>query len=206
MITHQESRVARGSANYPKELPRFLAADSPQVLHALGNVSRLNSTETIGLFCSVKCPGGLILRTYDLARALRDEGRLVVSGFHSPMERECLALLLKGKQPVIVCLARSLTGFRVPSEWRQALDDGRLLILSAFESAPRATTELAIQRNLLVAAMADEIFIAHSEQGSKTEAFAAKVASWGKPLLTFEGRDNEVLFGLGATPVRVDPR
>ena len=38
---------------------------------ALGDVSILQRP-LLGCFCSVKCPGELILRTYDLARALRD--------------------------------------------------------------------------------------------------------------------------------------
>jgi hypothetical protein len=54
----------------------------------------------LGLFCSIRCPGKAILAVYDLARALRDAGVPVISGFHTPMERECLDLLLRGEQPL----------------------------------------------------------------------------------------------------------
>ncbi len=60
------------------------------------------------LFCSVKCPGKLILNTYDLAKRFRDEGVSVISGFHSPMEQECLRILLRSPHPVIWCLARGV--------------------------------------------------------------------------------------------------
>ena len=30
----------------------------------------------------------------------RDEGRCIISGFHSPIEKECLLILLRGNQPV----------------------------------------------------------------------------------------------------------
>jgi hypothetical protein len=38
---------------------------------ALGSVTLLRSP-LLALFCSIRCPGKLILETYDLARALRD--------------------------------------------------------------------------------------------------------------------------------------
>ena len=62
----------------------------------------------LALFCSVKCPGKLIMDTYDLAQHLRDIGVTVISGFHSPMEQECLHILLRSPNPVIWCLARGL--------------------------------------------------------------------------------------------------
>jgi hypothetical protein len=66
--------------------------------------------------CSVKCSGNAILQTLDLAQQLRDAGVPVIGGFHSPMERECLRILLRGSQPIIVCPARRLQGMRVPRE------------------------------------------------------------------------------------------
>ena len=79
---------------------------APKAITALGNLNALSSRRLVALFCSVKCPGDLILKTYDLARDLRQAGVAVISGFHSPMERECLDILLRGTQPVIVCRAR----------------------------------------------------------------------------------------------------
>ncbi|HWQ69466.1 MAG TPA: hypothetical protein VN494_05875 [Patescibacteria group bacterium] len=46
------------------------------------------------LSCSIKCPGNVILKTYDLAGALCDAGVPVIGGFHAPMEKECLDILL----------------------------------------------------------------------------------------------------------------
>ena len=56
----------------------------------------LLSAHLLGLVCSVKCPGKVILETYDFMTYLRKQDITVVSGFHSPMERECLNILLKG--------------------------------------------------------------------------------------------------------------
>ena len=115
------------------------------------------------------------------------------------MERECLRLLLRGAQPVVVCPARSIDNMRIPRNWRPALDGGRLLVLSPFPAtARRPTVELAAQRNDLVADLAQRVFIANAAPGSKTEAFAHKLADTGKPLLTLDSLSNANLVEMGA--------
>lgn len=171
-------------------------------VHVIGSLNVIQH-EFVALFCSVRCPGDLILKTYDLARALRDREVPVIGGFHSPMEKECLRLLLRGKQPVVVCPARGIQNMRIPREWRPALFEGRLLLLSPFNSSQRRpTAELAALRNDFVAALAQWVFIAHAAPGGKTEAFARRVLDWGKPLLTLESPANANLVALGAQTVR----
>ena len=126
-----------------------------------GNLGLLDEPLT-ALFCSNRCPGDLILKTYDLARAMRDSGVPVIGGFQTPMERECLRLLLRGEQPVVVCPARAIDNMRLPRDWRPALDNGRLLVMSPFPAvARRPMAELAAQRNNLVAHLDQRVFIAH---------------------------------------------
>ena len=186
----QATAIGSGNGQADFSLP-------PQSAH-LGNLRLLDEPLT-ALFCSNRCPGDLILKTYDLARAMRDAGVPVIGGFQTPMERECLRLLLRGKQPVVVCPARGIDKMRLPGNWRPALDDGRLLVLSHFPAtARRPTAELAAKRNNLVANLAQRVFIAHAAPGSKTEAFARKVAESGKPLLTLGSPANENLVEMGA--------
>ena len=171
---------------------------------SMGNLSLLDDPLT-ALFCSNRCPGDLILKTYDLARALRDAGVPVIGGFQTPMEQECLRLLLRGDQPIVVCPARGIDNMRIPRDWRPALDDGRLLVLSPFPAtARRPTAELAAQRNELVASLASRVFIAHAAPGSKTEAFASKLANAGKSLLTLHSPANTNLVEMGADVVEAE--
>ncbi len=159
----------------------------------------------LGFFASTRCPGDVILRIYDTARKLRDEGIPVVSGFHTPMEKECLALLLRGTQPIVICPARSLHRMRIPSPWRPAIDAGRLLLLSPFaERHRRITAELAGLRNQFVAETAAEIFIAHAAPGSKTEGFCRELIAAGKRIRTFDVPGNAGLVALGARPLKPD--
>src|SRR5881296_2719390 len=121
-------RLGQGDPSYPPGLRPLLGDRALTTLTTLGNLDILRQKK-LALFCSVKCPGNLILQTYDLARALRDTGVTVIGGFHSPMEKECLALLLRGRQPVIICPARSIEKLRLPTAWKALLAEDRLLLL-----------------------------------------------------------------------------
>lgn len=146
-------------SRYPSQLRQRLGDHVPAQVFVLGNLEILQ-TKPVALFCSVKCPGNLILQTYDLAQKWRDQGVTVISGFHSPMERECLNILLRSPHPVIICPARNLP-HRIEPCFRCPLDEGRLLLLSAFpDSIKRPTIETAHQRNRVVAALAERIFVA----------------------------------------------
>jgi len=166
---------------YPARLRERLGEHAPKTLTALGDPASLFQPKT-ALFCSVRCPGDAILGAYDTARRLRDEGVTVISGFHSPVEKECLRILLRGKQPIVICLARSMEKIRLPSAWRVALEAGRLLILSPLETRPRRpTVESARQRNELVAALADEILIIHATPGGEIHRLLELVDRWRIP-------------------------
>lgn len=171
--------ITPGAAAWPRLLAERLGADAPPKLSTLGNLDLLALPKT-ALFCSVRCPGHVILTAYDQAAKWRDAGRCVISGFHSPVEKECLRILLRGSQPIIICPARTLPQ-RVPPESRQPLADGRLLILSGFRAGEkRITTELAIRRNEFVAALADELWFAHITPGGQIEKLAHRARGVGQ--------------------------
>lgn len=180
-----------------------LAAEWPTLL-AVGNRDVLRTCR-LALLCSVRCPGDIILAAYDLAVALREAGVTVIGGFHAPMERECLRLLLRGTQPVIVCPARGVERMRVPAEWKEPMARGRLLVVSPFAAGVRrATKETAQERNRFVARMADAVLVAHATPGGKTEALCREIVGWGKPLLTLASERNANVMALGARAVRAE--
>lgn len=152
----------------------------------------------MALFCSVKCPGDLILKTYDLARSLRDNGITVIGGFHSPMEKECLTLLLRGEQPVIVCLARGLANPRLPAAWKKAIADGRLLVVSPFAGeCRRVTAATAERRNRCVMSIASRIIVTYAHPGGRLEQLCREAQHAGKVVWTFGDPANAHLLQLG---------
>jgi predicted Rossmann fold nucleotide-binding protein DprA/Smf involved in DNA uptake len=159
----------------------------------------------VALFCSVKCPGKLILDTYDLCQRLRASGITVISGFHSPMEQECLRILLRSPNLVVWGLAHGK--FRripeKPVDCRAAVAEGRLVIVSPFpDKIRRATVETAMVRNRFVTDMAAAVVVAHAAPGSKMESLCRELIASGKPLYTFDDPANTVLLQAGARPVK----
>src|SRR5665213_3410249 len=147
-------------------LRQMCGASASATLWAAGPIHILDCEKT-GFFCSSQCPGGVILKTFDAITAMRDEGRTLIGGFHSPMEWECMGILLRGRQPIIWVPARSIVGMRLKPELQPVFKDGRLLILSPFPPAQnRITTVLAQQRNRFIGALADSIFVPHAAPGS----------------------------------------
>ena len=84
-----------GALDTPASLRRCSDKGILLPVTAKGNLEVLHKP-LVGFFCSVRCPGDIILKTYDLARALRKTDVTIVGGFQSPMEKECLDLLLRG--------------------------------------------------------------------------------------------------------------
>jgi hypothetical protein len=183
-MTTSVSTISPGHPCWPRQLETRLGADTPRELRALGEPTLLAQPLT-ALFCSASCPGEAILRAYDQAAHWRDTGRAVIGSFHSPMEKECLRILLRGPQSIVLCPARGLPT-RLAPELRPALAAGRLLVVTPFAAnVRRATRALAARRNLFVAALATEVWIAHVAPGGLMEALARRVAEWtGRPETT----------------------
>jgi predicted Rossmann fold nucleotide-binding protein DprA/Smf involved in DNA uptake len=189
--------LSSGDSSFPPQLAQCLGDKVPSRIASIGNLDILKS-KPIALVCSVKCPGNIILQTYDLAKRLREAGVPVIGGFHSPMERECLRILLRGSQPVIVCPARGLQGMRIPSEHKAALEEGRLLYLSPFPDKLRcATVDTAQFRNRFVAVLADQIIVPYAAPDSKTFELCRLLVAGKKPIYTMINEANASLLKIG---------
>ena len=181
---------------HPREIWDFNKFPS---IWAIGDPELLKADLT-ALFCSARCPGNVILKSYEFAVKLRDHGTAVIGGFQTPVEKECFNILLKGSQPIIVCPARNIQNMRIPDSWKKAIHDGRLLIASPFdERYKRATTISAELRNRFLVAAADKIFFLHAAPKSKTFTFAEELIRAGKNVFTFDMMENENLMSADAS-------
>ncbi|MBX4912015.1 MULTISPECIES: DNA-processing protein DprA [Rhizobium] len=171
--------VSQGERTYPDRLIQRLGADAPKTISILGTFEPLSAPMTAFL-CSKETPGATILKAFDQAAAWRDARRCVISGFHSPLEQQCLDILLRGKQPVVMAIARGISTLKLPAVQRKALDDGRLTIISPFpETEKRATANLARHRNHFVAALADQVVFAFVSPGGSLSMLSNELAGWG---------------------------
>jgi predicted Rossmann fold nucleotide-binding protein DprA/Smf involved in DNA uptake len=146
----------------------------------------------LGIFASVKCPARLILAAHDAAGEISAQGKSVISGFQSPVEKEMLEVLLRGPSPIIICPARGLEGMRIPAAWRPKLANGLLLVISPFPAyIKRPRPETVLKRNQLVAQLASELLIVHADPGGKVEKVAQDALSNRKVVRWLESQVNE---------------
>ena len=125
----------------------------------------------LGLIASRECPGHVLLETLDRVPEWVKAGRVVVSGFHSPLEQQVLRSVLRRKGRVVKVLARGMTEYRPQPEEREPLAAGRMLVITACAPEARRTTrETALARNRLVLALAAEVVIPHVADGSPLAA------------------------------------
>lgn len=183
----------------------MVVEDVKQIL--LGNIgspacwavgpTELLSRPKIGFFCSSQCPGSIVLKTLDAITKMRDKRELLIGGFHSVMEWECLRILLRGCQPIIWVPARSIVGMRLRPELQPAFKEGRLLIFSPFPPAQnRITKALAHQRNRFVGTLADRILVPHAAPSSRTLAHCSELSAMGKKIATIDDPLNAALLRL----------
>lgn len=134
----------------------------------IGNIEILKLPKTAFL-CSRKVPASVVLKCYDWAIEQREKGNCIISGFHSQIEKDVLHYLLKGKQPIIIALARVLKQKPEPS-FQHAIDKGRLLIITAFDKEVKRVTEKTAQaRNKLMIDLAENITVGFVSKGGILE-------------------------------------
>ena len=130
----------------------------------LGNKDLLNVPKIAFLASSTISPD-MVLRCYDWATQMAREDRCVISGFSSHLEREVLHFLAKGKQPIILVIARQMYKKMSP-ELKTMLDENRLLIISVSQSV-RQSKATALARNKYICESADHIlFVGANETSS----------------------------------------
>jgi predicted Rossmann fold nucleotide-binding protein DprA/Smf involved in DNA uptake len=143
-------------------------------LNLIGNKELLNLHKTAFL-CSRKVPASVVLKCYDWAIKQREAGNCIISGFHSQIEKDVLHYLLKGNQPIIVVLARSLKDKTEP-EFLIPLHEGRLLIISPFEKPVKRVTEKTAEiRNQFMIQISDKIAVGYAKEGGIIENLMQKM-------------------------------
>jgi predicted Rossmann fold nucleotide-binding protein DprA/Smf involved in DNA uptake len=190
-------RIHKADPIYPGVLMKYLGDRASETISTLGNIDILK-LKVVAFFCSVRCPGTLILKTFDYIRSLKDSDMALIGGFHSPMEKECLNILFRGETPIIICLARSLQSARLPKSWTSMIQEGQMLILSPFpDRVKRMSAKTSMLRNEFIAALSDTIFVPYASPGGKTDFFCRNILQWGKHLFTFDAQENAHLISLG---------
>ena len=165
---------------------------------AIGDPRNLGGN-LVDIFCSQKCPGELILKAYDIAKQIREDPSIVVSGFHSPIEKDIFEILLRGVQPIVLCLARRIEGYHIPPALRTLVESGRLTILAPDfrENQNRITHITAKQRNNIIFQICNQVLIIHAKIGGNLDRTCLEHCSSEKKIFALASIKNEHLFRQG---------
>ncbi|MCL2829895.1 MAG: DNA-processing protein DprA [Betaproteobacteria bacterium] len=171
----------------PPHLAPRIEPETAARLTGVGNAELLEEP-LIGFIASRACPARVLIETLDLVPQWARTGRVIVSGFHSPLEQQVLKSLLRRQGRAVKLLARGFgnSGYRLAEEEREAIAANRLLVLSAFPPAvARTTRATALERNKLVLALANEVLVPHVAPGSPLAALLQEAAAHGKTKVIF---------------------
>jgi hypothetical protein len=148
-------------AESPADHPRF---------HFRGPFALLDNPATAFL-CSTQCPGDKILEAYEWARHQCDTGGTVISGFHTPVEKDVLDILARRGANLIWVPGRDLP-MTIDAAFKKPTDENRLLILSPFSygKPSRPTKESCSLRNRFVLGRTADRFIPYVAEGSSLAA------------------------------------
>ena len=177
--------IKQGQPDYPTRLLVRLDEKAPKDMAVLGNVSILKQN-LVGVFCADKSHNDLLIEVDGLVRKWCAEDKTFISGFQSTKEKAIAKIILDYQRPAVLCLGRALAKGNISPAIKKGVLADRLLVLCPFENAERATKELDIQRNLIVAALSDSILVAHRKGDYVTENLLAETNQWNIPTTVLE--------------------
>lgn len=103
----------------------------------------------------------------------------MLGGFHSPMEKEIFADLLRRKRPVIWCPAWSTERAAAAPMVAEALENNRILILEMRNCA--GDLAAAEQRNRFIIEQSERLWLPYVAPGGMLERLVREVKSKGPP-------------------------
>lgn len=137
----------------------------PAEIQMFGNAA-LMELPKVAFLSSRRVAPAVVMRCYDWASEMGKSGWCVIGGFQSALERDVLKLLLPaGGPPIVMVLARGMWR-AVPRDFRAAIDEGRMLVVSPVsQKIKRVYEESAGKRNAWVLDHCDYAVFASLDPG-----------------------------------------
>lgn len=148
-----------------------------------GNKSLLDR-ELVAFFASRNAPAQAAALARKWAYEIAQTDKVVISGFHSPIEREVFSVLEAHSRPVIVALGRSLYR-KIPSHFQPAFEQQRLLFIS-FREQRRPSLSNSQLRNWSVAEMASQVVFAPFAPSSQLSALCFSLSLGATKIIVLE--------------------
>jgi len=156
--------LSRADAGYPRRLKQRLGEDAPPVLYGCGDAGTLGAGG-LAVVGSRNVPEALIEYTRNGGRLAAAAGRGLVSGGARGVDRAAMHGALNSGGRVVGILADGLEKAAMLREHREALRDGRMVLVCPYDPAARFQVGQAMQRNKLIYALSDAALVVNSDYG-----------------------------------------
>ena len=133
----------------------------------------------VAFFASRTAPPEALYLAKRWAHEIAQTDKIVISGFHSPIERTVLDILLSGGCSVVVALGRSLYR-KIPMHLQAAYDNNKVLFVS-FRDYSRPSFSNSQIRNWLTADLASEVVFAPFDNSSQLSSLHYSIAHSSTP-------------------------
>ncbi len=156
--------VSRADDAYPRRLKTRLEENAPPVLYGCGDPGILDAGG-LAVVGSRNADQELLDYAEAVGRLAAAAGCVVISGGARGIDRAAMTGALDASGRAVGVLADSLERAAMNRENREALMDGRLLLVSPYDPAARFHVGHAMQRNKLIYALSDAALVVNADRG-----------------------------------------
>lgn len=156
------------SLDYSKTLKKNLGTNSPTVLFSKGNLNLLQEP-AVAIVGSRNADTVSLQFTSEIAKKCATQNKVVVSGFAKGVDKMALDATLENGGKSIIVLPQGITTFSSGfKQYYKYILQGRLLVVSMFYPNAPWSAEFAMRRNPYIYGLADEIYVAQSDDKGGT--------------------------------------
>jgi DNA processing protein len=158
------SVIGRADATYPRRFKQRLKRAAPPLLYACGNLDLLQGP-ALAVVGARSTPEDLLRQAEAVGALAAAAGVVIASGAAKGVDETAMLGCLGAGGCAIGVVADSLEKVSAKPIWRQALLEGRLLLLSSDAPSARFQVWRAMGRNKLIYALADAALVVSSAKG-----------------------------------------
>jgi predicted Rossmann fold nucleotide-binding protein DprA/Smf involved in DNA uptake len=156
--------MGRADPTYPRRFKQRLRQSAPPLLYVCGNLDLL-SWPALAVVGSRSTPEALLRQAEAVGALAAEAGVVIASGAAKGVDEIAMAGTLAAGGCAIGVVADSLEKISARPIWRQALLEGRLLLLSGEAPSARFQVWRAMGRNKLIYALANSALVVSSAKG-----------------------------------------
>lgn len=155
--------MSRADEFYPNRLKSRLKEHSPAILYGCGNLKLLDQGG-LAVVGSRNIDNELTIYSQEIGKLSAQAGKMIISGGAKGVDNAAMYSALKFGGSVCGVLSDSLEKMALHIDNRKALQEGRLVLISACDPKSGFNTGNAMQRNKYIYALSDAALIVNADE------------------------------------------